>query len=144
MSQKALVSTLCAACVLLALSLALVSMIRSASDAHGETGGVESGKFIMATLVSPSGSRPAVYVLNTETELMAAYETSTSGGIELKGIRRITWDLQEHYEWPDVAAARKSSVRSVKDQVDLTAKKRAAAAAAKAKKDAKNKKKPKP
>jgi len=143
MSQKALVSTLCAACVLLALSLALVSMIQSAPEAHGETGGVESGKFIMATLVSPSGNRPAVYVLNTETELMAAYETSISGGIELKGIRRITWDLQEHYEWPNVATSRESSVRNVKKKVEETIRKRADAAAAKAKRDAK-KKKPKP
>lgn len=117
--KRAHLCLLVAACLLLAANLLIVVLLDRDRPVYGQSVGAESGQFILATVISPSGSRPAVYVLDTESKILASYETTTSAGIELRGLRRLEWDLSgEIQEWPDAALVRSSAVRRVQEKVE--------------------------
>ena len=90
-------------------------LIQANNEACGQSVGTQAGQYILAIGSAQSGRQPVVYVFDTGTQTLGSY-TTTSDGIKLRGVRRLTWDLK-YQEYPKPADTQ-GSVKNIKKDVE--------------------------
>lgn len=93
MRQNLVVALLSIACTLLAVNLIVELRGPQIPIAYGQAVGTPSGQTVLATGMNQSGNEAVLYLYDVGSQSLACY-TTRGQGIELKGTRRVTWDLK--------------------------------------------------
>ena len=93
MRQNLVVALLSVCCTLLAVNLIVALRGPQLPFAYGQAVGTPSGQVVLATGMNQSGNEAVLYLYDVGTQALCAY-TTKGQGIELKGTRRVTWDLK--------------------------------------------------
>lgn len=112
MRQNLIIALLSICCTLLAVNLVVALREPKLQVAHGQAVGTPAGQAILATGMTQSGNEAVLYVYDVGTQALAAY-TTKGQGIELKGTRKITYDLQA----PEYKGVKSPSVAEMKKAV---------------------------
>ncbi len=113
MRQNVIVALLSICCTLLAVNLVVALRGPQLPFAFGQAVGTPSSSVVLATGMNQSGNEAVLYLYDISSQALACY-TTKGQGIELKGTRKITWDLkpQEYRataKSPTVAEMKKST-----------------------------------
>ncbi len=114
MRQNLIVALLAVCCTLLGVNLAVSLRGPQFPVAFGQAVGTPSGQVVLATGQTQTGNEAVLYLYDIATQALACY-TAKNQGIELKGVRKITYDLKA----PDFTAKGKSpTVQDMKKAVE--------------------------
>jgi hypothetical protein len=115
MRQNLIVALLAVCCTLLAVNLYVALRGPQLPFAYGQSVGVPSGSVVLATGVSQGGSEAVLYLYDAPSQSLACY-TVKGQGIELRGVRRVTYDLKA-VEFP-AKGGKAPSVKDMKGAVE--------------------------
>ena len=115
MRQNVTIALLSVCSTLLAVNL-YVAFYRAPQFpvAFGQAVGTPTGQVAIATGQTSSGGKAVVYIYDIPTKKLACYSVE-GAGIELKGVRELTWDLQAEDFTPPGG---KTSVKAVRDAIN--------------------------
>lgn len=92
MRQNLVICLLSVCCTLLAMNLYVSLDGPAVREAAGQATAIPSNSVCVATVQGTSND-PWCYVYDVGTQRLAVYKTGNTG-IELKGVRQITWDIK--------------------------------------------------
>jgi hypothetical protein len=115
MRQNLLVGLLFSCVILLALNLLVSLKAPSFPAAFGQAVGTPQGQVAIATVQGTGGGETYCWVYEVASQRMACY-VQRGQGIELKGVRQITWDL-EIRELDAKLASKRLSVKDIEAEV---------------------------
>ncbi|MBI4605955.1 MAG: hypothetical protein HY721_28660 [Planctomycetes bacterium] len=115
MRQNLVVALLCVGCTLLAANLVVTLRSSGLPAAYGQAVGAPSGQVVLATGQNQGGSEAVVYVYDVPTRKLGCY-TTKGQGIELKGMRDVTWDFKLQELLP-ANANKRLTVKQVREEL---------------------------
>jgi len=114
MRQNITIALLFVCAMLLAVHLTVSLRRPEFPLAFGQAVGVPSGQVAIATSQG-TGPEPWLFLYDVASQRLAVY-TCKNQGLELKGVRQITWDLQIQ-DLPPALASKRASVADIKKGV---------------------------
>ena len=114
MRQNFIIVLLTVCATLLAVNLYVSLQRPELPVAFGQAVGVPSGSVAIATSQG-TGPEPWLFLYDVGSQRLAVY-TCKNQGLELKGVRQITWDLQIP-DLPPALATKRASVADIKKAV---------------------------
>jgi len=132
MRQNFLIVLLTVCATLLAVNLAVSLRRPELPLAFGQAVGVPSQSVAIATSQG-TGPEPWCFLYDVASQRLAVYSCKNAG-LELKGVRQITWDLQIP-ELPPGLASKRVTVADIKKEVTKQGKSAGSPPAAKGKKE---------
>ena len=122
MRNNMVIVLLSVCCTLLAVNLYVALGEGASQTAYSQAASaVPTGQVALATSQDTSNS-PFVFVYEVGTQRLAAYKAGNQG-IELKGLRQITWDLKLE-ELNPALANRRVKVSEIRKELDKAARQR--------------------
>lgn len=92
MRQNLVIVLLSVCCTLLAVNLYVSVSGQNVREASGQATATPTSQVALATVQGTSND-PWCYLYDVGTQRLAVYKTGNQG-IEIKGLRQLTWDLQ--------------------------------------------------
>jgi hypothetical protein len=114
MRQNLIVGLLLACAMLLAFNI-LITLRGPAPVAFGQAVGTPQGQVAIATVQGSGGGENYCWLLDVASQRLTCY-VQRGQGIELKGVRQITWDL-EIRELDAKLASKRLSVKDIEAEV---------------------------
>jgi hypothetical protein len=128
--RRPTVVLLAAACLIGLLNIAIEALPNAfaqapagAASSGSDTQGQSSSDVVLATAVNSASSEALVFVYDKREQVIACYATRKAG-LELRGIRKIAWDVQNQ-EYPKPPDNDPTSVRNIRKEIEELQKKAA-------------------